>query len=310
MRNLKILIITGFFILNSILIIDISSEKATASVIPIINLTFHPGEEEQIAYVGPDDDGIVEFHGSASLDAAFSSDNQTVKLFLNGSTDMGWPVTFESDIIQLYSLEEVPFTAKVMVPLRTSYFVSSNLHITGHANIDNETVTPYVSDIEGVIRIAQFYEFNVTSPELIKNVEPGDNVEFRMDITNTGNGRDTISFFIGNIEELASSGFNIVLGTHVIQVDEGQTASVIMTVYTPENMKHDIYNIKIKSSSEQQYAIEGEYDDILITFKVTSGGSSGKVGQQSSFTNPFMVIGIIIIIIVIIVFVVLKKYNK
>lgn len=257
--------------------ISIMSEEAEAAGPPAVTISFHPGEEEQIADVRPGEHGTVTFPGEIEAELPAGGNVQDVIVSLSGSTDMNWPVTINPPVVHVNPGSKSAFSVTVAVPPEMSYYVTATLTVTGQAVAFPGALRYPVQAVTGSIRIQQFYKFALECDKSYREVKPTEQLAFNLRIWNYGNGRDTYSLLIPRLSKLASEGWNVVLTTYNVQIEEKNPGIVQISVQTPVKFHHwinDVTTIEVEVKSEQQGEIAGEAISKIYPLSIRQRGFS------------------------------------
>ena len=298
-----IILLLLLLLISSNIIITV---PATAISTKCSELRWAEGQEVQEADVRPGESGIVTFAGTASVDLAAGGDVEEVWFELQGSTDMGWPVTVSPSTIKFDpSTEEKPFSAQVTVPQGTSYYTPGTITVNGTATSYPDQIVWNISGIQGTVRIKQFYRFIPSSPESTQFIEGEEGAVFDIVIDNTGNARDKFMISIENSEELLPLGFTFEY-YGPIEINSNESDTIQLIVYARDDVDNGVYDIEISIKSIQEELNEGSTTPQTLSLSVVVGGKGSAGGSQDSFFF-IGIIGIIVVVVIVAVLILILK---
>lgn len=302
MGNLFKVYIILILISTFIVFPDIITEEAKATNTPYVSIGFSAGKDEQKAEVGPDDDGLVKFSGIVNVSSPLSTNVSYINVTLKGSTTQNWPVSISPPFIHVKPFEDAVFIAKVSVPLRTHHHLSSFITISGIAKCVPGNSTQEIDEIKGLISIAQFSQWTINCSDMDKTIIPGKEDVYKINITNTGNGRDTLTLYISNYYSLKEQGISIELSADTLELDQGESNVVELTLNIPEDIEKGDYYIILEASTEAEYLIEGQQSSRQLILKASVKESPGSI-----FSDFALIAGLILVFVLLFALVIYKK---
>jgi hypothetical protein len=295
LRLLAVQIFLIFLFSNIFLIIPTGVRSAT--ILPIATISLN--EPSQTAAVGPDDDGLVEFSGTVSVE--FNSAT-TVIVSLNAK-DTWNSATVVPSALQ-FSVEDSgakTFRVSVQAPLGTDSNVVGKLTVLGKWVMYPTSMTGEcdpANGVEGTIYIEKYHQASYNVDDLQKTTDAGSSVQFRVFIQNTGNYDETYSFDIVNFDELNDKGIKVKFSANTIQVPRWGNLSFSVLVDTANGQRWEgVHNIQISISPEKVVKNGGQ--PYLIELKVVIDYKSGV--EYFIDISPYIVILIIIVIVLVII---------
>lgn len=277
--------VTCFLILTTVPNFPVNAQ----SVLP--DVTIGLDEPARTANVAPGESGLVEFNLTVTVDKPMGT-TLVVELVAedtwNSAVVSPTSLQFQSNGVQ---------TAKVIAraPPRTSATEVGNVRVTGTWTMTPSGLTGQAEPTDGVvgrIDIAQYYSFSLYSKTSEKEGTPDSEVVYELIIRNDGNGRDTFSFNVQNINDLKAKDFKVKLSQVQADIEEYENFSLKIVVKVPGGMgnigEHDV---KLEVSS-----VAGELRGATaqtFTFKLIVPSSA------MIFTGEFYAILIVIIVIIV-----------
>jgi hypothetical protein len=300
-KFVKLCIVICILTIFSMPFISYNTEAVSA---PVIRIQFNEDEEEQTADVRPGENGTVVFPGAVEALIPAGSDVQDLNVYLEGSVDVGWPLTLDPDVVQINPGDVVPFVATVWVPPETSYYALANLTVSGTPADPYPGPSTYiVTKATGSIRIAQYYKFILTSENVSEEVKIGGEVSFELKIDNLGNGRDTFSVNIGNYDELAEKEIKIRFSDSSFDTDEKSRRTIKVIVDIPRDTKCiGTHKIIVEVHSEKGESQGEKYVNSMVY--------TLKVADDNIFLETIAAPGILPLIIIIVVIIIIAAYIK
>lgn len=204
------IILIWMFIVFSFLIVPTSviSKSPSLSTGPEVTLTFV--DPEQYANVGPYDDTRVVFHGIASVK---NLGPYIVEVSLTCSDTWNSAKVEPSTIVFLLNDQgDKEFNVTVKVQPYSSVETIGRVNVYGKV-VQPSSVQGKCNTVQGIIRMNQYHKFQLRIPEKYLRVEPGETAKFNVEIDNIGNGNDTFSIRIKNLEKLRDQGLEIAFPT-------------------------------------------------------------------------------------------------
>jgi len=227
------------------------SDSVDAIGAPQVHLMFEEGEEEQVADVQPGETSTVSFPGIVEVGRSPGGAVQDVVVTLMGSTELAWPVSIIPEMVQVDPGGSAKFVATVSVPIECSFYIQDVLTISGVARNFPGVGAYNVPPVTGSIRIAQFCMFTIHASEPKICTGPGSRVVYEMDIHNLGNGKDTFSVNINNLDELNNKGIKVNKNIYTAEVNEKSNYTFEIRVDVPSGGKASgKHTIEVQVASE------------------------------------------------------------
>lgn len=294
----------SFLILISLILISIIPSNAISESTQLDDLVvIHINETEQTAAPNPNAEGTVEFTGRVSAETPQQGRTIVVDL----STSDPWDTSTITPTEVQFSVDNTVdklFTVTVSVPAGESSSKIGTLRVTGKWQITPGTLSGDCTPASASVYVRQYFYFTVDSPKPVLDSLPGTQEEFKLDITNEGNGPDNFLVEIQNIDQLTDNGFNINIEQQRIEILENEKQTVNIRVRSPSSSEGVGEHLILVAVTSENGEAEGLGPDFIsLTLKVESAGI---------LLVPEVYIPLIIIIAVVIVavFWIRKKRKK
>lgn len=273
-------------------------EPSTDPLIPKVTIALT--EQSKTAHVGPGETGVVTFSGVVTV-----SCNPITRVVVSLAASDTWgSAVVDPNSILFSNSGEKPFGVSVRAPPKTSCTTVGQVIVTGRWVMYPGALTGSADPqggVSGRIEIAQFYDFDINSPKTQFKSHLGSDVEFVLNIKNTGNGPDSFAVKILNKDELSDRGFKIKLSQCALEIpaNENRTVKIYVNVPTSPNSKSDHHEIDVEVSS-----INGVREKTLPlrTHFVVSTSESAFSISSCLIITILEIMGVVIIVIVISMF--------
>ena len=219
------------------------------------DVTLHIDEDEAEVDVSANSDGMGEFNGTVVCNMKGVGQNvQSVKVELH--TDCEWPSG-----ISPYEFTFEPggestreFTATVRVPNYNPASQGGTMEIWGLATPQPGTLEYYVDPIEGIIKIKPYSKFTfvVQEPSYLKPIkagEPGEKLDFILQVRNRGNFEDTFRLSLADNNSQIDKDWSITFSENDFTLDEQKEKMVEVTVEIPDFIWDGRHRIVIECTS-------------------------------------------------------------
>jgi preprotein translocase subunit SecG len=273
--------------------IEETSTRQPGLPIVIISLI----ETNKTAQVGPGETGVVHFYGRVN---ATINPLVTIKVSLSVTDTWGSAIVSPSSI-EFTSSGEQEFGIGLRVRPRESCNTVGKVTVTGRWTMYPGDLSGSAEPKEGVdgnIFVAQFYQFSI-HPENDNSREekPGAEIEFEFSVENKGNGIDSFSIEIINLDELSDNNIDASLSETSIVIQSKETRFIKLYVELPSDMESfGDHNIKVKVTSDNGI-IKGIAPQKL-TFHVEIPEESFTETTEFSIIIPSIIIACALIVII------------
>jgi len=174
----------------------------------------------------------------------------------------------------------------------------------------NFTITASISsvngiplDMEGDSNDGMIYLIQYGAEDLFIQVGPnvfGASTEFQVvcDVSNDGNGEDTIVVKLNNGNDLAEQGFIIDSFTQSVKLSPGDDGSVTFTITTPETINEEqTIDLNFEAYSKIEKDRDSSYTgDSLIYAIIIEADESGDFFDPSSIDSSDAITGVIVVV--------------
>lgn len=245
-------------------ITQLDTTVAAADEIPLIS--FKDGVDEQIADVTPGNNNSVTFQCIA--DGNYFKNMISTGIICNLYTTLEiesindefkdtrqWTADINPEVIELNGTRSVNFSVTVNVPEGLSYHMLGNVDLFGTAITLPDNKEYQIQTITGIVRISQFYDFEVSAKDTFESIEKGEKASFYIEIINEGNGVDTVDLYVQNIEELYDAGITIEISLYNIEIKMNSTKVITLIAKTSSDTKPGDYIIEFEAGPDYSFII-------------------------------------------------------
>jgi len=272
-------------------------ENAQAAT-PAATITFNPPITRE-ASVAPGEDGVVIFDGSVSVQIIGAAQSvQLIQIEMQADTDAGWPgvVSPSSAIVDPKTQTVIPFSVMVKVPAYTSYTISSKVTVSGRA-LTFPGARQALFSGDATVIVDQFYKFQLSVPKPYKEIDPGEQMAFNLNIKNQGNGIDTYAMTIKNLEKLQSSEWVVAWSDTRSTVGEQDEGLITLSINSPQKWhlwENKVTSIEVQVESEQFRTLEGGISTQSMFLFIRERGASSPGFDPFIFIMAFVFVGAIL----------------
>ncbi len=248
-------------------------------------------DNEKTAKVGPEQHGVVTLLGWVSAEV-ISGTSMVVQL---NATDTWNSAIISPSAVQFTSdnADNKEFQVSIQVPKGESCDTEGTVVVSGRWMMYPGRISGDCEPVERTIKVAQYHIFSISSNKLQIETALGSKAKFNLVIENQGNGEETFSIDIKNLDELADKGFVFELPSYRPTAKAGQETTYEFFVNTPSDLRYEgPYNIDLEVSP-----YTGNNEDVpteKITFKLVLK-SENFLFSQMGFIILFAVIPVFII---------------
>ena len=254
---------------------------------PKVTLSFM--EPNKTAHVGPGETGVVTFTLEVNVTM-----NQLVRVVISLTAEDTWGSAVVDPSSILFSASGVkPASVSIRAKSGENCNTVGTVTVKGYWAMYPGGITGTAEPeggLVGNIYIAQFYKFSLhSSTGLFKEVKPGSDVEFDLGILNEGNGMDTFSIEIENLDELSNKDIEASLSDHSVVNQAGQNRSVKLYIEVPDGVDSiGTHEIEVRVTSVN--GAENGAPTLIMKYVV-------KVPEENfTETSEFSIILVIIIV--------------
>lgn len=267
-----------------------------------IGLGFLKDESWQVANVEPGANHTVVFPCYVDSRNFFYFDPgpDEVSFDLDCSNIYNWPCSIDHTRFRFSTSKKDYFNVTVFVPPETTSKVTEAVIVNARITTipDGET---YTSEVRGTIEVEQFYSVEVYCEDTKKSMVENELAKFKIDISNKGNGEDTVRSYILNIDELAGSGLIIFLSDYLLYVPEKSKKEIFVYVETNDIIEYRTYEIEIEVESESAGVSNSSYEPEMIILKIDINRDPVQF---------YSIIGFVILMAILVVIVIIRIQKK
>ncbi|UCH90077.1 MAG: hypothetical protein JSV49_05390 [Thermoplasmata archaeon] len=269
-------------------------------------ISFEEGEEIQFADVRPGNNESVKFPGT--INGTYFKDKNISKIIctLEAKIDHRWYaeenkrgkkwfVKVQPERIELGRDEQERFKVIVDVPSEISFNSKGELSLTGTVRtLPNDDIYQ-LRDVNGLVRIQYYADWDLSTPELKNSVKKGEQTVFKVNINNLGNARDIFYQSVHNEKTLLGSEIKIEFPS-TMEVGEKAKRTFEIVVKTNKDTPSGEYPIRVSSyptDINEIKAAGGQAYQIEFTLIV-----------EPTFIEKYWIPSLIVIVIILIIIVV------
>jgi LPXTG-motif cell wall-anchored protein len=292
---------SGILIMNFFLVIipSLNVDAAPLQVIPQVGLELE--EDNKTAYVGPNDSGLVVFHGRLRVNYYFRGDTSlditlTVEDTWNSAKVVPW-------FFHMTNSGNPTFKVTFKAPQYTSCDVIGRFRVSGEWVMSPSTLSGECEPVEGSVHIAQYHLFSLKSKESTPEVNLGEREKCCLLIENHGNGEASFSVRIKNFDELDDKGLRFLVPLCYPQAPSGAECEYEIIVEVPDDWdlegEHDI---KLEVVAREQNSMTRSDDQNVeeYTFKLKINAGNVLASKTGFSVSIFILIMILLIITIIV----------
>jgi len=256
---------------------------------------FSPSAYEVI--VTPTNNGTANFLTTVQV-GIFS--NETYRVVLNATVSTGWETHVAPSTLVFSHSDEVSVSVTVVVPAATPSALIGKLTLTGNCSNSNGSleVSTYA-----VITVGQYFRFDIYANYLVKSES---RAIVDLIITNRGNGLDSYSIAITNLDELSAKNIIVTASTYELSsVAAGGNGTIRISIKYDGNeltlSEHVEVAIKSEAAATEGLAVIKTYP-IFVQFET-----------RSNIVTTWFIGGTVlacIIVMIVVVFLVLRDRNR
>jgi len=282
---------------------------------PSGSITLH--HPEQVAKVGPGEDGIVEFTGEVNVNTTGIGANVQM-IVVKLTVDAPWVASISPSTLTWGAQEtDVPkeFTVVVKVPNFTSASRVGEIIINGTINTNPGALLTNLPPEKGIIRIAEYAQLRVACMEPYIEAVSGDNVSYQLEVKNEGNAEASITVEIKEIDDLVDLGWEFENDKSNFYINEKGEELINITVSAPSNAPISLNSFDVdtilRSGEEMDEQLWKLYLNITEEDGIDNDNGMDGLGDETDDdknTPGFKVSYLIIVLLVSIVF--LNRFQR
>jgi hypothetical protein len=247
-----------------------AANAGAQSIIPIVELAVEPATQEVDASLGA---------ASAVYNCSvFVEGLPRVPYRVNLTADCeGWQATCEPGFFLVTGSGNNSFHTTVGVPAGEPGGQARVL--TVNANVSTTGVPLNTSSVYSVITTRQSFGLKLSSQTTSLSVTAGKPVSWAFALNNTGNGRDTFSVSVVNLQTYTTNKWTLKFNRSLMSVDAGDTGTCTINITPDQDTTNQTVAFQIKAFSRgasfQNITAEGTLD-LQLSVTAAPGGGGGK----------------------------------
>ncbi len=204
----------------------IPNDASAPQIVPTVSLSLQ--EASQTAHVGPGDTGEVTFEGVVSVTC-----NPLTRVVVSLTVEDTWGSSVVSPASLLFSVSgEKSFTVSVRAPEGESCYTCGTVTVTGRWAMYPSGISGPCNSAIGRIDIAHYHNLLLSSLNSYTQTAHGSSVTFELAIENEGNGNESLTFMVNNIENLTANGLQASIDSTNLEIPQNQKKAVNIYVNT------------------------------------------------------------------------------
>jgi hypothetical protein len=246
-------------------------DTGAQSVIPKVEMSVEPFTQEVDASAGPAD---AVYNCSVFVEGL-----PLVRYRVNlTAVCRDWVAVCAPNLITLTGGGNNSFTTRVTVPAGISGGISEQVNITAAVSTTGlplATCTTYA-----VLSTRQTFGLELSSIAPTLQVTAGKTAAWTFNLKNTGNGRDTFSLSVVNLQSYTGTHWSLKFYRSILSLESGENGSSYINITPPESSKNQTIAFQISAySREARYeciTVEDTLDIALTVVAVPGGGGGDK----------------------------------
>jgi len=180
----------------------------------------------------------------------FGSTVSQVDVFLQAETQ-SWPALISPAQMKFdISNNEMPFTVVVKVPQETHCSERQTVTITGQWSAYPTGQTGEVPPEDAMILVDQYYSFDLKMDSSFVKASPGQEKELVATLHNRGNGENTFSIEVRNLDDLNNDDVMVTLSQSTMTLESDQEREFEIRVNLPSDIGPGVVSVVISAVSQ------------------------------------------------------------
>jgi len=235
-------------------------------------VTLHLDDSEVEVDVGPGDNGICVFTGTVEC----NDHVQLIEVNLNAETEE-WPTEVEPSTLYLQpGVTEEQFQVTVKVTQFTPVSQAGSLIVSGMYRSVPGTFYSSIDPVIGIITIKPYVQLSISSKKSKNSGEPGDRIDFSMQIKNEGNSDQDFTVSVSEIIGANNDQFKVSFSADSFLIRIHESYDLVVSVQIPDGVSAGEYEIIVTTipvnQGNDKEVIERHYS---LLVEVESGGVFG-----------------------------------
>ena len=250
-----------------ILMTVMAADAGAQAIIPIIELAVEPATQE-----------VDVSSGAASAVyncSVFVEGLPRVPYRVNLTADCeGWPASCEPGSFLVTGNGDNSFRTTVSVPAGEPGGLARVL--TVNATVSTTGVPLNTSSVYSVLTTKQSFGLKLSSQTTSLSVTAGKTVSWAFALNNSGNGRDTFSVSVVNLQTYTTNNWTLKFNRSLMSVDAGDTGTCTINITPDPKTKNQTVAFQIKAFSRSAFTenitVEGTLEMQLSVAAAPGGG--------------------------------------
>jgi len=249
----------------------ISSDAGAQSIIPVVTISVEPLTAEVDASAGA---AQAVFNCTVFVDGI-----PYVRYRVNLTAECeGWEAACDPSSFVVSGNGTNSYHATVKVPPGSPG--GQTKYLTLNATVSTTGVSLATCTTYAVVATRQSFGLNLTTTTTDIAVTAGKTASWPFGLKNNGNGRDTFSLSVVNLQSYTSNGWVVKFNRSLLSVDAGDTGLCTINITPAEGSKNQTASFEIKAYSKgasyQNITIETTLALQLTVKAAPAGGGNGK----------------------------------
>jgi uncharacterized membrane protein len=250
-----------------------SSEETDPPPVDDLEVSAVSRLDSAVAYgeITASQDADVQVDGDVDVTVEGSSEDATgVEVELTATSLQGWEAwVFPSSLDFGMEGGSEGFILTVRVPAGTGSDDVDVVTVGGTYQVSPGGELEYLPETDLEVRVEQYYGLSLDSSSPSPTLEPTEDANYTVDVTNEGNGLDSFSLDIANSDDLTKQDISVQLSSSSLVVDDGDTQDFLVRVEPGEGTRAGEYFITVVAASDGAYGSGGPPVDESIILSLT-----------------------------------------
>ena len=275
--------------------------------------TIYLDDSEQLAHVGPGEDGLVTFTGTVVVDSVGPGQNVQM-IIVNLQSDCTWPSTISPSTITFSPQEKgvpKPFEVVVRVPNFTPVSQPGEVIISGQMNVSPGTpVLTNIQPTNGIISIAPYVDLSLACENPYQNVAQGDMSSYYLKVKNEGNGLARVTAELQDIEDMIDDGWGFTDTDFSLVLDVHKEELLNITLMVPNSAPVKTYHFNVFVGLSSGDEMDCQTYKLFVNVTERKSGNNGEGGGGDGGGKDRLLPGFDISILITVLFVCILLAKK
>lgn len=194
----------------------------------------------------------------------------------------GWSAVCEPATLVFTGSGNQSFNVTVSVPAGEEGGETRQLNVTATvtaAGIPASNATAYA-----IVTVRQVFGVDLSSEVSSLETTAGSPVNWPFRLTNTGNGRDSYSVSVVDLQSYTSTGWALRFNRTIVSIDNGSQADISLNITPPASHPGGVVELRVRAYSRNANLNNRTVEDFLslslTVHKRPAGGGGGKPPQE------------------------------